>query len=97
MTGSSYWLVLGPIIIVLTLLAWVALTSVVARRRQRRAPGAPVPPLRRGDVVGGVIRGGPATVSRRDEAPRHDLDSGRERESAPRAPRPVGPEGPPGP
>jgi hypothetical protein len=73
--GDNYLLILGPVIVVLAIVAFVSLTVVAGRRRDGRGsrhhhtgPGHP----HRRAVQGGVIEGDPAQRNRHDEAPRQD-------------------------
>ena len=70
MTGTNYWLVIGPLVFALALVVWVWL--VVRASRRRRTYGGGSEQADRGAVSGGRIEGSPGQVSRRDEAPRRD-------------------------
>jgi hypothetical protein len=78
MANHNYWLVLGPILIVIALGVWVVLTYWASRRQGREKPGEPVEPPPRGDVSGGIIRGTSSTETRWDEAVRRDHRPDRE-------------------
>lgn len=80
MADHTYWLVLGPILVVAALGLWLLVTTWAVRRRGQGKPDEPVEPPPRGDVSGGIIRGGASTVSRRDEAPREDDGDGARRD-----------------
>jgi hypothetical protein len=69
-TGTNYWLVIGPAVFALALVVWIGLVVRAARRRRRYGGGGEQ--ADRGVVSGGRIQGAPSQVSRRDEAPRRD-------------------------
>ena len=56
MTGSNYWLVLGPVVIAAAIAFWIAFTLYGARRRKI---GPPEDLHKRGPVSGGTIEGSP--------------------------------------
>ncbi|MBO2453407.1 hypothetical protein J4573_40385 [Actinomadura barringtoniae] len=62
-------LIIGPIIIALALITWLAMTVYGWRKRPRpdRIHGES---SHRGAVQGGIIEGDPGQRNRRDEAPR---------------------------
>lgn len=66
--GDNYWLVLGPIIVVLGLVAWVFVLMRVARKKNdyshARGEGS-----HRGVVQGGIIEGDPGQRNRMDATP----------------------------
>jgi hypothetical protein len=57
--GDNYWLVLGPILVALALIAWVVMTVRAARRRvphpERLRGSSP----HRGPIQGGAFEGDP--------------------------------------
>jgi hypothetical protein len=67
-TGTNYWLIVGPLVFALAIAMWIALVLRGARRR-RGYPHVSEQPDR-GDVTGGRIHGDPSQGTRRDEAPR---------------------------
>ncbi|MBC6457253.1 hypothetical protein [Actinomadura sp. HBU206391] len=67
--GDNSLLIVGPIVLVLGIIAFVVATTVIARKRGRPARGSDDGP-HRGAVQGGVIEGDPGQRNRRDEAPR---------------------------
>lgn len=71
MTGTSYWLVIGPVVFALAIVVWIGLVLRGARRRRYGKRRAQAEADRR-VVSGGRIEGSPSQVSRRDEAPRRD-------------------------
>jgi hypothetical protein len=74
MVGDNYWIVVGPIVFTVGLLAWLGMV-LWARRRERQGKGRGTTRGRashRGPVSGGIIEGSPVQRTRRDEAPRHD-------------------------
>lgn len=76
MTNPTYWLVLGPILVIAALALWLLVTNWAGRGRSANEPDdqdEAVEPPPRGEVSGGIIHGEASTMSRRDEAPRHDL------------------------
>jgi hypothetical protein len=70
--GNNYWLIVGPLIMVVAIIVWVLLTVQAARRRNPKVQRDQVPEDQphRGAVQGGVIEGDPGQRNRRDEAPR---------------------------
>ena len=68
MTGSGYWLVVGPVVFALAITVWILLVVRGARPRRRFGTVSEQPD--RGDVTGGRIHGGPSQGNRRDQAPR---------------------------
>jgi hypothetical protein len=67
-TGTSYWLFVGPLVFALAIAVWILLVLQAARHRRRYDHVSEQPD--RGDVTGGRIHGGPSQGTRRDEAPR---------------------------
>jgi hypothetical protein len=67
-TGAGSWIVFGPLVFGLAIVAWILLVLVAARRRRKFGPVDEQPD--RGDVTGGRIHGDPSQGNRRDEAPR---------------------------
>lgn len=66
--GDRWFLYIGPAVIFLAVIFWVALTLAASRIRPRsRHPMGGLP--NRGPVQGGVIAGSPSQRSRRDPAP----------------------------
>jgi hypothetical protein len=66
--GDRWFLYIGPVVIFLAVVFWVALTLAASRIRPRgRHPRGGLP--NRGPVQGGVISGSPSQRSRRDPAP----------------------------
>ncbi|MEU5992297.1 hypothetical protein ABZ806_25280 [Spirillospora sp. NPDC047418] len=66
--GDRWFLYIGPAVIFLAVVFWVALTLAASRiRPSSRHPMGGLP--NRGPVQGGVIKGSPAQRSRRDPAP----------------------------
>ncbi|WUH98064.1 hypothetical protein OHR68_31865 [Spirillospora sp. NBC_00431] len=67
--GDATFLAVGPAVIFLAVILWVAVTLLAAReprhRPRRRSSGLP----HRGPVQGGVIAGSPSQRTRRDPAP----------------------------
>ena len=64
--GNNVLLIVGPVILVLGIIAFVVATTVIARKRGRPA-GGPGEGPRRGAVQGGMIEGDPGQRNRRDE------------------------------
>lgn len=66
--GDASFMAIGPAVIFLAVILWVAMTLMTSRkpRRPRRGPGG-LP--HRGPVQGGVIAGSPSQRNRRDPAP----------------------------
>ncbi|XRQ10996.1 hypothetical protein ACN3XK_08890 [Actinomadura welshii] len=91
--GDTYLYFIGPIVIFLALIVWIAMTLMTSRhpwsrRKPRGSTGVPD----RGPVQGGIIRGSPSQRTRRDPAPSEthreamrDIEVAREREAAQRA------------
>lgn len=86
--GDAYFLAIGPAVIFLAVILWVAVTLAASRKPPRiriKGPGLPG----RGPVQGGVIAGSPSQRSRRDPAPSvthrevmAHIEAARERERA---------------
>ena len=62
--------VIGLIVITLALVAWIAIT--IRASRNPTLSGARGKGTKRGDNTGGVVRGSPAQVNRRDDVPPSD-------------------------
>jgi len=69
-SGSSYWLVVGPLVFATAIVVWITLVLRGSRRRRRYGRVGEQPD--RGDVTGGRIHGDPSQGTRRDQAPRRD-------------------------
>jgi hypothetical protein len=67
--GNIFWLIVGPLVFVVTLAVWLILVVHAARRQRHYGTGRDA---QRGPVAGGMIEGSPSQRNRRDEAPRHD-------------------------
>lgn len=66
--GDEWFLYIGPAVIFLAVIFWVAITLTASRVRPRsRHPMGGLPD--RGPVQGGIIQGSPSQRSRRDPAP----------------------------
>jgi hypothetical protein len=66
--GDRWFLYIGPVVIFLAVVFWVALTLAASRIRPRgRHPRGGLP--NRGPVQGGIIKGSPSQRNRRDPAP----------------------------
>jgi hypothetical protein len=66
--GDAYFMAIGPAVIFVAVIGWVAVTLMTSRhpaRRRRRPSGLPD----RGPVQGGIIVGSPSQRTRRDPAP----------------------------
>ncbi len=58
-TGANYWLILGPIIIAIVIITWIAITRSASRKRVDHKAPDPDALSGRGPVDGGVIKGDP--------------------------------------
>ena len=66
--GDEWFLYVGPAVIFLAVILWVAVTLTASRVRPRsRTPRGGLPD--RGPVQGGIIAGSPSQRTRRDPAP----------------------------
>ncbi|GAA4234724.1 hypothetical protein GCM10022254_40280 [Actinomadura meridiana] len=66
--GDAYFMAIGPAVIFIAVIAWVAVTLLTSRKpphRGRHPSGLPG----RGPVQGGIIVGSPSQRTRRDPAP----------------------------
>jgi hypothetical protein len=70
MSNIGVLAVIGLIVIVLALVAWIGVT--IRASRNPTLSGARGKGTKRGENTGGVVHGSPAQVNRRDEAPRSD-------------------------
>lgn len=70
--GNNYWLIVGPLVVLLAIVFWIFLTLRAARKGASKVPRGEVGDDRphRGAVQGGIIEGDPGQRNRRDEAPR---------------------------
>jgi hypothetical protein len=62
MVGDNYWIVVGPVVFLLTLL-WIGMVLWAARReRQGKSRATRVEASHRGSVSGGIIEGSPGSA-----------------------------------
>ncbi|MFI0481814.1 hypothetical protein [Actinomadura sp. 9N215] len=67
--GDAYFMAIGPAVIFLAVILWVAVTLMASRRPPHRPGGRASGLPHRGPVQGGVIAGSPSQRTRRDPAP----------------------------
>jgi hypothetical protein len=66
--GDAYFMAIGPAVVFVALIAWIAVVLTTSRER-RHYRGGDDGMSHRGPVMGGVIQGSPSQRTRRDPAP----------------------------